>query len=201
MTDEPDVTEQVVLLRRALKQPQPHISPGGDCAACVVGGLLDMTVQEIYSTFQGGDAEAPSRPETVKTLHHARMEGFLDRLITDTPVWSTPDYYMAFGPAAYLHNLEWFAYVRMAMDGGYYGVANVNFDQTGNGGKCPPTTDHLVLLCGARTVRIPQNKGARLEDQVLVSCSAKSSPDEEWVEVRDFLLNRGGYNTLWARPA
>lgn len=196
------VVEETVLPRRVVPQPQPHVSVGGDCAACVVGGLLDLTVLEVHERLCDGDPTAPSRPETLRVLHRAHAEGLLSRLVTVTPVWPTPDYYMAFGPSGYLHSLEWFGYARMAMEAGYYGVASVVFDQTGSQGKCPPETDHLVLLCGVREIPRSVGEGAvRIDQEVLVSCSARSSPDEEWVEVREFLTRRGGYNAFWARPA
>jgi hypothetical protein len=196
------VTDEYLLPRRVVPQPQPHLSPGGDCAACVVAGLLGMGVPEIYDELYEGKPQAPSRPETMKALHRAMGKGLLKRLVTTTPTWPTSEYYLAFGPAGYLHNLEWFAYATMAMEAGYYGIASVVFHKTGNGGQCPPPTDHLVLLCGVREVRVEVREGAyRIDQQVLVSCSAKSSPAEEWVEVRDFLTNRGGYNAIWAKPA
>jgi hypothetical protein len=192
---------KIVLPRRVVPQPQLSLSPGGDCAACVLAGIFDKTILEVYEQLYKGAGGAPSRPDTMCALHCAKVLGWVSRLVTDTPVWPIPDEYLAFGPAGYLHNLEWFAYATMAMEAGYYGVASVVFNKTGSRGQCPPPTDHLVLLCGVREVPVEVREGVRrIDQQVLVSCSAKTSPDEEWVEVRDFLTNRGGYNAMWVRP-
>jgi hypothetical protein len=168
----------------------------------VIAGLLRKTVSEVYAEIYEGNPQAPSRPDTVRALHRAKSLHLIHRLVETTPIWPTSEDYLAFGPAGYLHNLEWFAYATMAMEAGYYGIASVVFGKTGSRGTCPPATDHLVLLCGVREVSVEVREGVhRIDQQVLVSCSAKSSPDEEWVEVRDFLTNRGGYNAMWAQPA
>lgn len=194
------IIDEVVLPRRAVPQPSPALSAGGDCAACVLGGLLQKSVQEVYTELYKGNPEAPSRIETVQALQRALSFGLLTRLITTTPVWPTPEYYLAFGPSGYLHNIEWFSYTQMALEAGYYGISPVVFDRTGNGGLCPPPTDHVVLLCGVREISLPAHpKSSKIEHQVLLSCSASKA--EEWVEVRELLTTRGAYNTIWAKPA
>jgi len=108
-----------------------------------------------------------------------------------------------FGPSGYLCVSEWFGYMQMAMEAGHYGIASVVYDKTGAAGKIPPETDHVVLLCGIRERLEPhptvEGAGVYVRE-ILVSCSAKSSPDEEWVEVREFLTERGGYNVILVKP-
>jgi hypothetical protein len=38
----------VILPRRVKPQPVPGIVEGGDCGACVLGGLFDLSVEEVY---------------------------------------------------------------------------------------------------------------------------------------------------------
>ena len=61
-----------------------------------------------------------------------------------------------------------------------------------------------MLLCGARSwVEWTDFEGGsrgKPVQQVLVSCSARSTPDEEWVDAREFLRERGGFSTIYARP-
>lgn len=195
-----NVRDKVVLERRTRRQPQPHVREGGDCAACMLAGLMEMDIDEVYEHVLVGET-GTSRVEMQKVLEMADLSGQL-RVITDIPQWSVPSYYMAFGPSGYVSHPEWFRYVRMALEAGYYGICSVCFDQRGSGGQIPPETDHVVLVCGARTVEVPHPtlKASRLDNEILVSCSAKSSPDDEWVEVREFLLKRGGYNVILAKP-
>lgn len=197
------VLYEVVLPLRVVPQPTPSLSPGGDCGACVLAGLLGTTVEEVYAQFAGGRADAPSRFEMENIVSQALRSGRLDRVVTGVPFWPTRSSYLAFGHSGHLSFPEWFEYVRMALDGGYYGISSVNFEQTGAGSDVPPDTDHVVLICGAREVSIPHEKlpASRIEREVLVSCSARSGPDLEWVEVKEFLAKRGGYNVILVRPA
>lgn len=200
-TEARPVTSETILPRRAKPQPQPHIESGGDCGACVLSGLTGLSIEDTYDLLL--KEGSPSRFEMIEALNFAQSEGLVDRIIEGVPLWSTRDVYLAFGASGYLNAREWFQYLRMAAEAGYYGIASVVFDKTGAEGKIPPETDHVVLLCGARERLVPHEtmKGAGCYDlEVLVSCSAKSSPDEEWVEVTSFLTNRGGYNATLVRP-
>lgn len=197
------VREEIVLPRRVVPQPQPFITKGGDCGACVLGGLLGLTVGEVYDRTRPEDRSF-CRPIFESLLMIAKIEGLLDRLILDVPIWFQRKATMSFGLQGHMAFTEWFSYVRMAIEAGYYGICEVSFDQEGPQGKYPPETDHVVLICGVREVQIPLEtmKGcSRTDCEILVSCSARSSPDEEWVEVQSFLSNRGGYNIMLARPA
>jgi hypothetical protein len=197
-----DVRDEIILPLRTHPQPQPSIVSGGDCAACCFAGLCGIRPDKVYERIFEGEAEAPSRVETEGFLHTARQLGLIRRFVTDVPTWPVPDYYMAFGPSGYVNFDKWFNYLWMAMEGGYYGLASVVFDKTGPEGKIPPDTDHVVLLCGAREVEVPHPTlpSSRIVSEVLVSCSAKSSPKEEWVPVREFLSQRGGYNVILVKP-
>ena len=196
------IRDSVVLPLRVRPQPQPHLAEGGDCAACVLGGLLGLEVPEVYDQILDGKLEATSRPEWEEMLQNAEQEGTVSRVILDVPFWNFPTYYGAFGPSGYLNFPEWFRYVRMALEAGYYGVASVVYDKTGASGEIPPATDHVILICGAREVEVPHPTlpSSTIQNEVLISCSAKSSPDEEWVNTKQFLVERGGYNIMLVKP-
>ncbi len=100
-----------------------------------------------------------------------------------TPSWEVPH--------------EWFGYVTMAIDAGYYGLCSVSYDKKGP----LVETDHIVLICGVREVGVPHPtlKSTRIDPQLLVSCSSKH-PEGKWEGVEEFLTTRGGYNILLARP-
>jgi hypothetical protein len=137
-----------------------------------------------------------------EALTHALWEGLLDRLVSDIPTWSVWDPQKTWGLASWGMFPEWFRYVRMGLDAGYYGLASVRFDQKGPGGE----TDHIVLICGAREKSIPIEEGGktlgyRIDQEILVSCSSTSSPPEEWIETKKFLLERGGFNIILVRPS
>lgn len=189
---------KVVLPRRVQPQPTPDIHPGGDCGACVIGGALGISVPEVYRRFQS--TGVTSHYEMRRLLRCSVSEGLADRIIEEPCEWdSHGQHWRSFGLPAFMQSLPWFNQVRMAIDAGYYGLAQVDFSRRGLTG---PTldTDHWVLLCGARTEG--SVCGKTLTGEVLVSCSARSSAGrDEWVEARDFLTHRGGYDVLFVRPA
>lgn len=197
-----EVQDQIVLPLRSHPQPQPHLAEGGDCAACCIAGICGIRPHQVYENLMNGEVSSPSRPDMEPILRTAQMHGLIRRFNTDVPRWPVPDYYMAFGESGYICANEWFRYLWMAFEGGYYGLASVVYDKTGSQGKIPPDTDHMVLLCGAREASVPHPtmSASRIEYQLLVSCSAKSTPKEEWVEAREFLAQRGGYNVILVKP-
>lgn len=195
------VNYEVVLPLRVVPQPQPHLNPGGDCSACVIAGLLGLSVEEVYVKLGDGAPTGLTYYCRKRILERAQKMGIVDRLVFAVPLWpSAMGGHLPFGPSGHLAAREWFDYVRMAIDAGYYGIASVQFEKTGASFNVPPETNHAVLLCGVRERAVPVALGHRIDSEVLVSCSSKSSPDLEWVEVQEFLAQRGGYNIQLVRP-
>jgi len=186
----------VTLPRRSLRQPQPNMNPGGDCAACALGGALGLTVPEVYARLREGKIQGATWFDARDALHRARAAGLADRIIVDVPIWPWAGYEPRawFGLAASAQAMPWFAHLRMALDAGYYGIAEVSYRRAGPLGL----PDHQVLLCGVREVWPEEGVGGVIRHEVLVSCSAGAA--EEWVDVDDFLTQRGGFNVLLVRP-
>lgn len=201
-----DVTDLLLLPRRVVHQPTPEVHPGGDCGACVLAGLLGMSVPDVYDKIQrpmttGWQGPASfSRKGIVNGLEYARQEGLVEDVLSETPRWHQKwDEWSEWGDPGWVQSGPWRSYVRLGMQAGYYAVANVRFDKDG---PLKGNSDHWVLLCGART-RWRAFDGERCvgDHQFLVSCSARSTPDEEWVEPLDFLRQRGGFNVVLIKPA
>lgn len=187
---------EIVLPRRVKLQPTPDLHQGGDCGACVLGGIFDMTVQQVYDELKGD----------VKSIHYGEMQRVLrvsvyqkraDRIIEEPAAWPRRWWGCdSFGRPSHMESLPWFNYVRAFIDAGYYGIASVDSDKQGGskGG-----TDHWVMICGARTEG--SVNGKVITGDVLVSCSMRrTGMVDEWVEAREFLQHRGGYDILFARP-
>ena len=178
---------EIVLVRRSLLQPHPHIYSGGDCGACSLGGALGISVQAVYERFDSGGIT--NEGEMARCLRCSVSSGLADRMI-DTPTeWPDSRYLRSFGSPAQHEYVPWFNYVRMAIDAGYYGLAKVDYKGTGG-----PDTNHWVLICGARSDGLARNP---LTGQVLVSCSTQG---DNWYEARDFLTRKGGYDVRFVRP-
>lgn len=191
---------EVVLPKRVAPQPLPAIVDGGDCGACVLAGIMDISVEEAYGLR---NEPAPfSYHGMTKALDEAERRGLLDRVVDDIPMWPHRFHQSLayWGFPSWQQNQAWIGYVRMALDAGYYGIAHVDHGQKGLEGGDP---DHVVMICGVRHYSTPHPtlEGAGVGHQeVLVSCSSTTTPDEEWVSVLDFLRKRGGYNAVFVRP-
>lgn len=184
---------EIVLPRRAQPQPQPFRVACGDCGACVLGGILGLSVDDAYAR------SVVRRHRQLQSFCHRNMadafddavrDGLADRAITRAPVWPVNTEYMIWGACGANQWQAWSHYVRMALDAGYYGAAEINME----GGGPSTYPNHWVMLCGWR----PSPAGTSL-DEVLVSCSARH-PEGRWIAARDFLQRHGGFNALFARP-
>jgi len=191
---------EVTVPRRVIPQPHPKVYEHGDCGACVLGGLFGINdIKEVYSRFQRNGAIEPwCRITMADAFHSAQNRNIIDRFVDDMPTWAGWDVRNVWGNPSWYQCREWFNYIRMAIDAGYYGVASVNMD--GNGPL--ELTDHVVLLCGVRERVDPHptmTEAGVVIQEILVSCSAKH-PEGKWYEVEGFLKHRGGFNCYLARP-
>lgn len=196
-----EIINKVILPKRVIQNPEPRIYKNGDCGACVLAGLFNMEVKEVYEKRQDKQITPFSRDCLKWFLYDRQAFGSLDRFIMDVPHWNYPDSLIPFGNLGWLTARSWFNYVRMGIDAGYYGIAFVRFDKKGT--TYPITTDHIVLICGVRDRYVPHKtmEGAStINQEILVSCSAKKTEDEEWVKASEFLRERGGYNIILVRP-
>lgn len=194
---------QVALPLRVVPQPNPFITRGGDCGYCVLAGLLGISVQEVYDEC-GDDPQRQlgSRDRWVKAANRWAYAGKLDAVFSDIPIWpwTVPAIFMDFGLLGPSMGMPWFAFVRMALEAGYYAVAWVDH---GRAGPLGHGSDHVVMICGARHRFEPSDDGDGTgvwRDEVLVSCSSRATPAEEWVSRNAFLRDRGGYAVVLVRP-
>ncbi len=191
----------VILPRRVRAQPLPFVAKGGDCGACVLGGVLDWDIEDVYEKFgEDGKPTNYTWPGMRDVLYRAHMDGALDRIIVDPPIW--PHGYSAqllWGYPGWTMARDWFQYVLMAMDAGYYGLAVV--DHASRGHKQPG--DHFVMIVGAR-MRYEDLKGSAqgvLQEILISNSSTRAKKPEEWVSVDVFLETWGGFNAFLVRPS
>lgn len=190
--------EAVTLPRRVAPQPIPPLYAGGDCGACVLAGLLGISVSDAYGFRRDREVSAFSWSEMNGALWRAQAHGLIDRLIDDVPRWMVPDAVRTYGDLATQQSIGWFRYITMALDGGCYGICAVDSEHRG---PHHVMIDHWVMIVGARRVEVPIEHGARIDQELLLSNSSTKCPSEEWVGVHEFLGSWGGFNVLLARPA
>ena len=192
----PSIVE-VILSRRAVAYDHPPL-PHEESGACVLAGLLLTTPRQIYAQYLEGPARPLFWPDVARVLQQAQEDGQLDRVISTVPQWPVPPESMYYGALGWQQAEAWYAYLRLACDAGYYGLANVSL--TGRGpGRGP---GGWVLLCGVRESTPPERNYRRRQvpdRQVLVS-SPGGSAEGVWEDVTSFLRRRGGFNSLLARP-
>jgi len=199
--------DNLCLPLRVVKQPSPAVYSGGDCGACVIAGLVGCAIEEAYG-FQDPDMRAKGakdRPTPFgwRDMAHTlkwRTRGIAE-VIADIPMWphNIHEANQAFGYPSWQQNLQWLAYVRMALRAGFYGVCSVSHDGAG------PLNDHdhWVMVCGARESVHPIESmpgASRVDQELLISCSA-SAPDGKWIDHLVFLKEHGGYNIILVRPS
>lgn len=204
-----EIRRELVLPRRALAQPSPGIVPGGDCGACCLAGCLGVSIERAYD-LQDKDHRAKDKPEQPYAFGWTAMAwalknaGWGENDLIDTVMDATPTWIQAYngpimqrGLPGWMMSYNWWSYVRLGLQAGYYGFCSICAD--GKGPLAPD--DHWVLVCGVRERLEPfkDMPGNHCYHELLVSCSAKH-PQGRWVEVRDFLTNYGGYNVILCKP-
>lgn len=196
-----DVSDLILLPRRVVQQPTPLLNASGDCGACVLGGLTDLPLADVYAKLQRNGPRPFARSDMIDALHDGCRMGFFERCYTSSPSWTVDDWFGEWGNVGWMQSGPWHNYVRLGFEAGCYAIAEVRWAKDGPlGGHA----DHWVLLCGARTYwkALGEGFGDRCvgSPQILVSCSSRTTPDEEWVEPSTFLRQRGGFNVLLVRP-
>jgi hypothetical protein len=198
MTD-PTVENLVELPFRVVKQPTPEMHKGGDCGACVLAGLLGLTLEEVYAKLhRKGEPHHFGYETMCEALRRAYYDlKLIDRYITRTPHWPQWDAQRAWGDVSWTQQMEWREWLQLAFDAGYVALAQV---------KCIPEpmmfdTDHWVMYCGTRLKWDgPPGERKSGEYELLVSDSARSQPLEKWSIIGEHLKARGGFAVLLARP-
>lgn len=205
------VADLVELPRRVIQQPTPDIFSGGDCGACVLGGLLEMSLADVYAKLQKEQSDGKVRSfehySMIEALRRAKYDlQRVDKYIEEMPQWTpVSESFRAFGNPSWMNSGAWWKYLTMALEAGYYAITTVVSSRKG---PLAGGTDHWVMLCGTRVHYMPheyENDGVKNKSEVgsfevLVSCSSRKTPAEEWVECGDFLRERGGFFLFLVKP-
>src|SRR5271154_6996719 len=101
----------VVLPNRVKPQPTPDLVQGGDCGACVIGGALNVSIEDVYDKIK---EERKTLEDMDRVLRVAVSLGYADRIIQIPCSWPTYWPSGSFGNLGYMNAIGWFAYVRMA---------------------------------------------------------------------------------------
>lgn len=200
------VVKEITLPRRVIPQPQPHLCPQGDCGACVLAGVFGADgPKEIYDTYCGLEPKSLGFCEVQNIVRGACYGGGpVEAYCDHPPLWphATSEMFGAWGLPSWQQQAPWAHYIELAIRGGYYALAMVSH---GKEGPLCAGPNHWVAIVGFRELRVPNvvdgvERSAHYENEVLVSCSSATTPDEEWVGAREFLTARGGFNVILARP-
>jgi len=188
--------------------PQPPITPGGDCFSCALTAGLSwlcpdrtLTVARAIDYFRQDDGHvSTSWPGMRRALVAAYRDGYPIEYTADIvhpqmnpEMWSHA--WWGWEPElAYARRLEgwlrsgWVAFTEINQAGGGMLTADLKL----NG------TDHFVLLDGIRYVRepYPDGGGAAYNQYVHVVCSVKGG---YWMRLQTFLRRHGGSGWWLAR--
>jgi hypothetical protein len=222
--------KEIVLPRRPPINPTPCINGGGDCGACVVAGVLNITVEQAYEyhvsgNYYGGDPipkisswNQNSMRNTLTMLvndlgGYRETPRLLEHVVDDVPIWPFAFPFQGlgipYGLAGHRQFDGWVNYVRAMLTGQYYGITTVynnGFKKTTDDAMFGET-DHWITIVGWRYAFVPTEDEERkkisrghYQQEVLIANSARSSPREEWIDVGEFLKSWGGFGVIWAKP-
>lgn len=223
-----ETVKSIILPRTVRKQPIPHISQGGDCGACVVAGMLDISVSEAYDFHQTGEYSSGDKIPKTSAWNQRSMRNtlelltndlgcsgrllptLLEHVVVEVPIFPfniMRKHELAFGLNGHSQFWAWTSYLRAMLHGGFYGLATVfnNGFKTAEDFKLYGETNHWVLIRGWRYAYEKNEDPNRLcigsyEQEILIGNSAHNSPDEEWLPIDKFLLFWGGFTAMWAKP-
>lgn len=217
---ETEKTEDYIYLPNSVPRNYPtSLNKQGDCGACVLAGLLKISIEDAYENHESGCYHGGNpipkiysfcRSSMLRTLERLNSKtGPIAHIVKHTPIFPTAPYKeqgMPFG----LHGVSqfdaWTDYIRALLAGGYYGVAQVY-----NNGHRDTTfheygmTNHWVLIKGWRLqwYMEPKNKeqicSGMGQQEICISNSARNSKHEEWVSIDDFLRLWGGFDAYWVK--
>ena len=176
---------------------------GGDCGACVLGGLAGLSVPGAYGIGKPNGASTFSISDMQAALMMLQDHDALDRIVDEPPTWIQHVHsgHSSFGFTALSMAPMWYEYMRLAIDAGYYGLVTISFEPFhSKEGETYFGSNHWVLIKGCRFHWVPleSGKGSRGAEEILVSCSVKG---DYWMPVREFARLHGGSYLLLARPA
>lgn len=197
---------ELVLQRRVPKNPTPHINAGGDCGACVLSALTGLPVRDVYKAARPDNPSSTdpfSFYEMRSALYALQKDDLIDNLNVDCPIWIEDVARYPFGFSSWMMSIQWFNYIHLGLQAGYYAVCEVNMRGEEKNPVRGLETDHWVLICGARLRWEPCRSvtGAKTGHQeVLVRDSATCMPEERWVEKNDFLRRHGGFQAMLVKP-
>lgn len=191
---------QYKLERMVPRNPSPSIVPGGDCGACVLAGLLGSSNPRDGYLFDRKNAPAAyehfSMKETLTGLYYQKEA--LIHIVMEPPVWLPGHSFELWkGLPAISMSLEWFAYITMAIQAGYYGIASVSHNGEGR------HSDHFIMIAGVKN-EVHYDDESRTcgvhKNFLLIRDSSLAHEPEYWLEVGTYLEYYGGFNTFLAKP-
>lgn len=207
-------TENIIYLdKKVPRNYDSSLNKQGDCGACVLAGLLSITVEQAYElhesgSYYGGEPipkiSALSRSSMLRTLEKLESNKQIQHLVQHTPIFPFSVYKeqgSPFGLSAGLQFDAWTDYIRILLTAGYYGVAQVyNNGHNQNTLNEYGMTNHWVLIKGWRMQWRYDEKGSGSgQQEICISNSARNAQHEQWIYVGDFLKNWGGFDAYWVK--
>ncbi len=215
-------TESIIYLpNKVPKNYEQSLNSGGDCGACVIAGLLGISIEQAYEyhksgTYHGGEPIPKihsfcrsSMRDTLDNLQ-PKNHGLIEHVVKHAPIFPLAAHKELGMPFGLMGNLQfgaWTDYVRAMLSGGYYGIAQVyNNGHNENSLNEHGMTNHWVMIKGWRMqwYRDPKDKtstsGGMAIEEICISNSSRNSEHEQWIYVGDFLGLWGGFDAYWAKP-
>ncbi len=171
----------------------------GDCGLCVIGGITGISKSELIEKYNGR-GNGMDYEDLYKVCWMLFSDKKLNWIYNDLP---RDVRYMSasgadFGHPSWTNFISWSEQAKRMLNAGCLGIAKVNMSGNAMGDRTHQfVTDHWVMIRGINYGKDGDVEYEGKSRVVHISCSVRG---EYSVNCFEFLLNYGGYNTIWIRP-
>lgn len=171
------------------------LNSGGDCGPACLSGIVGLPVAEIYKNYFNridGVCYGDMYAACWKLYAEGKLRWVTNQLPKNNKI---PDpEYMVFGNPSWENFWEFSRHAHQQLSYGNVGIASVNMNGEAFGDrKHQLSTNHWVLIKG-----IDYNEEMTASELLIhISCPTHG---EYTKGVFEFLMNYGGYNSIWVKP-
>jgi hypothetical protein len=178
--------------------PHAGINPGGDCGPSCIAGVTGLTVKQVYDQYFNGRYDGTCYQDMLAAcwkLYHEDKITWIDNKLPFENSIKDPEY-AVFGNPSWSNFNNWLDNAIQHINAGCIGLAQVHLHGNAMGDrKHQFSHNHWLLIVGATT-----NENQDWEEdnrKVYLSCPTHGEFSKHPLE---FLMNYGGYNTIWIKP-
>lgn len=174
-----------------------------DCGLCVLSGITGISKQDLVDKYKAR-WEGMAYSDMMEVCYRLFAFDYLSWIDNELPKetkYSKAEYY-PFGKPSWENFLSWGDRLKEKIKAGCVGIAQVHASGSAMGDrKHQFSLNHWVLIKGFEDIDGTFDDDGNLltpyDRSVYVSCNSRGTYKVDWLE---FLMNYGGYNTIYVKP-